>query len=51
MHHMEADEAYREKARRKLHKNVTSCIEQIQEATSHGYQLPISLTIQVRQEK
>ena len=35
MHHMNTDKAYREKARQKLHKNVTSYIEQILEATSH----------------
>ena len=35
-HHMGADEAYRKKkAWRELHKNVTSFIEQILEATSH----------------
>ena len=32
---MDADKAYREKARRELHKNNTSHIEQILEATSH----------------
>ena len=31
MHHMDTDE----KARQELHKNATSYIEQIQEATSH----------------
>ena len=35
MHHMDADETYREKARRELHKNAMSYIEQILEATSH----------------
>ena len=35
MHHMDADKAYREKARQELHKNVTSCSEQILEAASH----------------
>ena len=35
MHHMDADEAYREKARRELHKNATSYIEQNLEAISH----------------
>ena len=34
MHHMEADKTYREKARQELHKNATSYIEQILEATS-----------------
>ena len=32
---MDADYAYREKARRKLHKKTTSYIEQILKATSH----------------
>ena len=35
MHHMDADWAYREKAKWELHKNVTSYNEQILEATSH----------------
>ena len=35
MQHMDADETYRENAWRKLHKNVTSYIEQILEASSH----------------
>ena len=35
MHHMDADLAYGEKVWRQLHENVTSCIEQILEATSH----------------
>ena len=35
MHHIDADWAYWEKARRELHKNSTSYIEQILEATSH----------------
>ena len=35
MHHMDADKAYREKARRELYKNATNYIEQILEATSH----------------
>ncbi len=34
MHHMDADKAYRERAIRELHKNATSYIEQILEATS-----------------
>ena len=45
MHLMDADKAYREKAKRGLHKNVTSCIEQILEATSYEtavVRLPIS---------
>ena len=33
MHHMDTDLAYREKARRELHKNATSYIEQILEET------------------
>ena len=35
MHHMDTDWVYREKARRELHKNVTSYVEQILEVTSH----------------
>ena len=35
MHHMDADETYKENARQELQKNATSYIEQIQEATSH----------------
>ena len=34
MHLVDADKAYRVKARQELHKNATSYIEQIQEATS-----------------
>ena len=33
LHHMDTEKAYREKARRKLHKNTTSSIEEILEAT------------------
>ena len=32
---MDTDEAHKEKVRRELHKNATSYIEQIMEATSH----------------
>ena len=35
MHHMNANKIYREKARQELHKNATSFIEQILEATTH----------------
>ena len=35
MHHMDADKAYKEKTKQELHKNATSCIEQILEAKSH----------------
>ena len=35
MHHKDADSAYVEKAWRQLHKNATSCTEQILEVTSH----------------
>ena len=35
MHHMDSDEVYGEKARRQLHKNASSYIELILEATSH----------------
>ena len=35
MHHMDADKAYREKARQELHKNAVSYVEQILEAASH----------------
>ena len=51
MHLMDTDEAYRGKARQELHKNVTSCIEQILEATTsteqqlYGYLPPLSNTI------
>ena len=48
---MDADKAYREKARRELHKNATSYIEQILEATSkqiYRHLPPISKTIQLR---
>ena len=34
MHHMDADKTHFEKARKKLHKNVTSYIEQIMDATT-----------------
>ena len=45
MHHMDADLAYRGKARLELHKNAKSYIEQVLEATSHkttAVQPPIS---------
>ena len=35
MHYMDADKMYEEKARQELHKNPTSCIEQILEVTLH----------------
>ena len=35
MHHMDADKTYREKAGQQLHKNATSYIEQVLEATCH----------------
>ena len=35
MHHMDADKTHREKARRELHRNNTSYIEQILEVTPH----------------
>ena len=35
MHHVEAEETYREKARWEFHKHATSYIEQIVEVTSH----------------
>ena len=35
MHHMDTDQASREKARQELHKNVMSGIEQTLEATSY----------------
>ena len=38
MHHMDADKVYGDKAWRQLHKNVASCIEQIQETTSQKKQ-------------
>ena len=45
MQHMDADKAYREKAKQELLKNVISYTEQILEATSHetaGVQTPTS---------
>ena len=36
MHHMDADKAYREKARRESRKDASSDIEQILEATSQN---------------
>ena len=51
MHHMDAEKTYREKAKREMHKNAMSYIEQILEATSHKTTivwLPISKTIQIR---
>ena len=48
MHHMNTDNAHREKAWRKLHKNPTSYIEQIQEAKFHetaAVRLPTSYLI------
>ena len=35
MHQMDADKVYREKAGRQLHKNATSCTEQILVMTSY----------------
>ena len=35
MHHMDAEQAYGEKAWQQLQKTTSSCIEQILEATSH----------------
>ena len=35
MYHMDDNKTYKEKAIQKLHKNATSYIEQIMEATSH----------------
>ena len=35
MYHMDADYAYKEEVRREWHKNATSYIEQMLEATSH----------------
>ena len=35
MHHIDTDKTYRVKAEQELHKNATSYIEQILEATTH----------------
>ena len=57
MHPMDADEAYKQKAKRELHKNVTSYIEQILEATLtkkkqlYDHQPTIPKTIQIRRSK
>ena len=45
MHHMDADQANRERAIQEIHKNATSCIEQILEAASQPL---ISKTTQLR---
>ena len=46
MHHMNGDETYWEKVWGELLRDVTRCIEQIQEATSHEQQFlpPVSKT-------
>ena len=49
MHHMDADLAYREKARRKLHKNAMRYIEQIHQLYDHLP--PISKTIQIKRKR
>ena len=49
MQHMNAGKAPREKAWRQLHKNATSYIEQILDATSHKTAVLISKTHQIRQ--
>ena len=56
MHHIDADKAYWEKAQWELHKNATSCIEQILEATTTNQQLYghaplISKTMQIRRTR
>ena len=56
MHHMDAKKAYGEKSLRQLHKNATSCIEQVLEETSHkqplyGHLTPITKTIQIKQTR
>ena len=35
MHHLDTNQTYGEKARQQLHKNATSYIEQVVEATPH----------------
>ena len=44
MHHIDADKTYWEKARQELHKNATSYIELILEATPHETATVRSLT-------
>ena len=44
MHHMDADKTHRDKVRWDLHKNATSYIEQILEATPHETTAVWSLT-------
>ena len=56
MHYLDANKMAGEKARRQLHKNAVSNIEQVLEATPHKTQLyghlpPIMKTIQVRQTR
>ena len=56
MHHMEAEKAHREKAWWQLHKNATSYIEQILEATVtkqqlYGHLPLIFKTIQIRRTR
>ena len=51
---MDADEAYGEKAREQLHKNASSCSEQILVAASHktaSVQPLITKTIQIRRTR
>ena len=56
MHHLDANKTAREEARRQLHKNVASNIEQVLAATPTKHQLydhlpPITKTIQVRRAR
>ena len=56
MHYLDANKTAGEKARRQLHKNVASNIEQVLEATPQKHQLyshlpPITKTIQVRRTR
>ena len=54
MHYLDANKTAGEKARRQLHKNAASNIEQFLEATKHliyGHLPPITKTIQVRRSR
>ena len=56
MHYLDANKTAGVKARRQLHKNVASCIEQVLEANPTKHQLygqlpPITKTIQVRRTR
>ena len=50
MHHMDAHEMNREKAKLKLHKNATSYFEQILEATPHETAAVELLTLHLKDQ-